>query len=145
MTTIDAALRASAQRRPDALALADAPNRASVLAGEPQRLSWSEVDAAVDALAEDLARLGVGRGDSVAIQLPNVVELPISILAAIRMGAVAVPFPIQHREHELRHGFTVADVRAVVTADRPDRPEQLASTLSVAAELGRDIPVATFP
>lgn len=132
--TLDELVQRSVLARGDDLALVDAPNRQAFFAGEPLRLNWNEVSDAIDAVVGSLRQLGVDVGDAVAIQLPNVSELVLSILACSRMGAIAVPFPIQHRSHELRHGFGTANVRAVVTAARPDRPDQLQTVRDVAAE-----------
>ncbi|MEK9525482.1 MAG: class I adenylate-forming enzyme family protein, partial [Acidimicrobiaceae bacterium] len=107
-TTIDELVRRAVDARPDEEALADAPNRATLDGGMPQRLTWTEVDARIDGAVAELQAAGVGPGDSVGIQLANVVELPITLLACFRMGAVAVPFPVQHRAHELRHGYATA-------------------------------------
>ena len=51
MTTIDELVRNAATTRPDHPALIDAPNRSSFFGGEPRRLTWTEVDNAVNALA----------------------------------------------------------------------------------------------
>ncbi len=142
-TTIDGLVRSAAAARPAELALADAPNRASFFSGEPQRLTWSEVDQSINGVTAQLANLGVAKGTAVAIQLPNVAELVIGILACARLGAIAVPFPIQHRSHELRSGLTVANAKVMITGARPDRPDQLDSVGSLLAELG-DIRLATF-
>ena len=132
--TLDAMLAAAAADRADEVALIDAPNRPEFAEGQAQRLTWRELDSIVDAAATGLTTLGVGPGSSVAIQLPNIVELPVLLLACSRLGAVAVPFPIQHRAHELRHGFATAEVSVAVTADRPDRPDNVAVMSGVAAE-----------
>lgn len=141
---IDEMVRAAAMRRPKQLALADAPNRAEGFGGQPLRFTWAELDNAVDNLASVLSDNGAVPGVGVAIQLPNVAELVVSILATVRLGAVAVPFPIQHRAHELRHGFATADIGLVVTATRPDRPDQLATMTNVMADLIPDAPLAVF-
>ena len=126
-TTIDELVRRAVSHRADAEALADAPNREAIDGGAPQRLTWAEVDARIDGAARALAAAGVEVGTPVGIQLPNVVELPITILACFRLGAVAVPFPVQHRAHELRHGLATAGFAVFVTADRADRPDQVAT------------------
>lgn len=123
--TIDDLVRRAVAARPDALALADAPNRESVDGGDAVRLTWAELDARIDGAAAALADLGVAPGVPVGIQLANVVELPITILACFRLGAVAVPFPIQHRAHELRHGVETAGFDVFITTNRPDRPDQV--------------------
>lgn len=143
-TTLDGLIRRSVHERGDALALADAPNRADFFHGEPLRLTWIELDAAIDNLAASLADNGITTGNHVAIQLPNVVELPVTILACARLGVVAVPFPIQHRRHELRHGCKVANVDAMVTAARPDRPDQVAAAAEVLSEHRPGAPLLAF-
>ena len=129
--TIDDHVAAAAAQRPDDLALADAPNRASFFSADPNRLTWSELDAAVSSVAERLRGLGAGPDAPVAIQLPNVVELVLVILGCFRTGATAVPFPIQHRSHELTNGLAVAKPVVFVTGARPDRPDQIDIVKSV--------------
>ena len=132
-------LAAAVAARPGEQALVDAPNRPAVDGGDARELTWAEVDAAVERLAAALQARGVGSGSKVAIQLPNVVELPLLLLACFRLGAVAVPFPIQHRAHELRHGFDAAEPALGVTADRPDRPDNLETMALVAGEHGASV------
>lgn len=139
--TIDGQVSANAAARPDALALADAPNRSTFFSGDPKRLTWSEVDAIVTATASGLRDLGAGPDGPVAIQLPNATELVLTILACFRLGATAVPFPIQHRRHELTHGLAVARPTVFVTADRPDRPDQVDTVRSVIADHGGGVTV----
>jgi acyl-CoA synthetase (AMP-forming)/AMP-acid ligase II len=137
--TIDELVRRSVAARADNPALADAPNRADILGGEPRRLTWSEVDAEINAMAAALAAQDVGPGTPVAIQLPNVVELPLLILACFRLGAVAVPFPVQHRSHELHHGVETAKFHLMITADRPDRTDQVESCRTAFESYGVDV------
>ncbi|MCP5031787.1 MAG: acyl--CoA ligase [Actinomycetia bacterium] len=143
-TTIDQAVRIAAATNPDILALADAPNRETFFAGSPQRLTWAEVDRAVGSLASSLEKLGAGPNAPVAIQLPNMVELVVTILACARLGTVAVPFPVQHRSHELRHGLGLSKAALMVTGARPDRPDQLEMMAAIIAEQGRPLTLATF-
>lgn len=142
--TIDQAVRRAAAERPDALALADAPNREAFFGGAPVRMSWSDVDQAVDNLASHLIGAGAGSGVAVAVQLPNVVELALTILACGRIGAVTVPFPIQHRRHELEHGVATAGAEIIITGARPDRPDQLDTVAMVVGELQRPVQILTF-
>ena len=142
ITSIDDLVRRAVAARPDQPALADAPNRDTIDGGEPQRLTWAEVDARIDGAAAALADLGVTAGSPVGIQLPNVVELPITILACFRLGAVAVPFPVQHRAHELRHGVETAGFEVFVTENRPDRPDQVEAATATLGEYG---PITIVP
>lgn len=143
-TTIDDLLRAGAEQHPDTLALADAPNRATFFAGDPSRLTWAELDASVDALATNLADLGAGPEAPVAIQLPNVVELVTTLLACWRLGATAVPFPIQYRAHELTHGLAVSRPALFVTGARPDRPDLVDEIAAIIAAHSGEVVLAAF-
>lgn len=142
MTTIGAMVDRAIAKRSGELALVDAPNRRSFFDGDPLRLTWAELDRAVDSVAVGLQDAGVGAGDAVGIQLPNVVELPVSILACIRIGAIATPFAVQHREHELRHGLKTSGARYFITAPRPDRHDLLDTSAGVLAEF--DAKMFTF-
>ena len=56
------------------------------------RLSYAELAAKVEGLAASLrADFGVRPGDRVAILAPNRLEIPILVLALLRLGAVVVP------------------------------------------------------
>ncbi|MBC9227479.1 AMP-binding protein [Aeromicrobium sp. 636] len=100
---------------PDAVAVADPINRAAVMSGEPRTLTWTQLDAEVRRIAAALYGLGVRRGDVVGVQLPNVVELPLTLLAVARLGAITCPFPIQYRSHELVRMCELAGVEVFVS------------------------------
>jgi acyl-CoA synthetase (AMP-forming)/AMP-acid ligase II len=53
-------------------------------------LTYAEAARRVDAIAEQFAAAGVGRGDVVAVMLPNRVELLLGLMAAWRLGAAAM-------------------------------------------------------
>src|SRR5262245_34150236 len=66
-------------------------------------LTYEAVDQAV-ALAGDLLRSkGVGSGDRVGIQLPNVPYFPILYYGALRIGAVVVPMDTLLKEREVAY------------------------------------------
>jgi len=54
-----------------------------------RRLSYGELCAQVDRFAGGLAELGGGRGDVVAILLPNLPEYPVVFLGTARAGATS--------------------------------------------------------
>ena len=57
----------------------------------PLRCSYAQLQAHTNRLAHALVRLGVRRGDRVAIVMPQRVETAVAHLAAYRIGAVAMP------------------------------------------------------
>ena len=71
----------------------------------------------MDAVAEQFAAAGVGRGDVVAVMLPNRVELLLGLMAAWRLGAAATPVNPVFTPNEA--GYQIADsaARLLLTAD----------------------------
>ena len=82
--TLGDALRRTAANHPDIVAVRTPDDGIS--------LTWSELLQRVQAVAGGLAKLGVGRGDTVAIMLGNRPEFHIVDLAAVLLGAT--PFSI---------------------------------------------------
>ena len=70
-------------------------------------LTYAEVARRVDAVAGQFAAAGVGRGDVVAVMLPNRVELLLALLAAWRLGAAATPVNPVFTPNEA--GYQIAD------------------------------------
>ena len=54
-------------------------------------LTYARLDALAGGLADELAAAGVGRGDLVPVLMVNCLELPVSCLAAMKLGAVFLP------------------------------------------------------
>jgi long-chain acyl-CoA synthetase len=103
----------AAARFPDQPALVD------VAAGAPARtLTWAQFDTAVTAEAVRLRAAGVGRGDRVVVRLGNGAGFCVSVLGALRAGAVAVPFGPIAVARELEIVFVdCAPVAVVAAAD----------------------------
>lgn len=103
---------------PQRLAVADPPNRADFTQGESRRLTYVDLAATAERLAGLLAGQGVGAGDVVAYQLPNIHEAVAILLACARIGAVASPILIQFDQHELEDIFAQLHPRLFVTLTR---------------------------
>lgn len=93
--------------------LRDGPDRRAltsieVATGARRDLTWRELDLLADRAAVGLSRMGVGRDDVVACQLPNGWRFVVTYLGCARLGAVFNPVMHIFREHELsfmlRHG-----------------------------------------
>lgn len=54
-------------------------------------LNYAELDALASGLADDLAAAGVGRGELVPVLMVNGLELPVTCMATMKLGAVFVP------------------------------------------------------
>jgi long-chain acyl-CoA synthetase len=108
-TSLAARVRAAARRSPDAPA---------VVAGD-ERLTWAELDAAVDRAAAGYAALGLAPGDRVAVQLPNGLPWLRSALGALRAGLVVVPVNTAYTDPELE--YVLADSGAALLVAAGDR------------------------
>ncbi len=66
------------------------PERPAIFFDE-QTISYAQLAATVERVAAGLAGIGVGRGDRVALLLPNCPQFVYAYMAAARLGALAVP------------------------------------------------------
>ncbi|MCT2589968.1 AMP-binding protein [Streptomyces sp. N2-109] len=83
-----------------------------------RELSYADLQLYVERFAAALSELGVGRGDVVALYLPNRWELTALYLACYRMGAVATPVIPALDVRELGHVLRESEARVCVTVDR---------------------------
>ncbi|MFZ2175095.1 MAG: AMP-binding protein [Rhodococcus sp. (in: high G+C Gram-positive bacteria)] len=84
-------------------------------------LTYAQVEHRVEAFAQQLATLGVGRGDVVAIMLPNRIELLIGLMAAWRLEAAATLINPTFTATEA--GYQIKDSGAVlVVNEHADAP-----------------------
>jgi len=132
--TINDALDACIAQSPDKPAL----TALSLDRGTTQRFTYRELGAMADRIAVGLSRLGIGRNDIVACQLPNWWEFSLVYLACSRIGAVMNPLMHIFRERELsftararlqqggrssRTQFRGFDFEAMLRALQPSLPD----------------------
>jgi long-chain acyl-CoA synthetase len=84
------------------------------LADETVRLDFERFRSAVRATAGLLAEHGVGRGDVVAVVLPNRVELVVTMYAAWLLGAALTPVNPALTEDEVSYQLSDGDARVAV-------------------------------
>jgi acetyl-CoA synthetase len=83
--------------------------------GAPERLSFSELARQSNAFANALRSRGIGRGDRVALLLPQSFETVIAHVAIYKLGAIAVPLALLFGVEALEYRLQTAGVRLVVT------------------------------
>ncbi|KUL27560.1 AMP-binding protein [Actinoplanes awajinensis] len=106
--TIDANLRRTVARHGDREALVDLPTG--------RRLTYTQLDTAVDELARGLLAAGVTTGDRVGIWAPNCAEWFLVQYATARIGAVLVTINPAYRTHELRYVLEQASISTLIAA-----------------------------
>ncbi|HYZ26894.1 MAG TPA: class I adenylate-forming enzyme family protein [Geminicoccaceae bacterium] len=97
-------LEAAVARDPDALAL---------VAG-PVRLTYRDLTGQAERLAAGLAARGVGPGDRLALLIGNRPEFLITICAAARLGAIAVPLGTREQAPGLRYMLENCGARLLI-------------------------------
>jgi long-chain acyl-CoA synthetase len=123
--TLAESFRRTAAEHPDLVAFRRADNSV--------RLTWSEALERVDAIAGGLRKLGVERGDTIAILLTNRPEFHLIDLAAITIGAT--PFSIYNTYSPEQIEYVVTDAGAKVAVSE----EALVDGVLEARERGADL------
>lgn len=83
------------------------------------RLTFGDLDARSDRLAQCLAARGLARGDRLAICLPNSLAVVELWLAAVKLGVIVVPINVLYTAREIAH--IVHDAAPTAVVARADR------------------------
>lgn len=130
-------LFASVERVPDAVA---------VIAGDT-RLTYAELGDRVLRVAAGFRARGIGRGDRVVVQLPNVAAYIPVVFGLFELGAIPVLALPAHERNEIAHFVDLAGARAYVTVASYDGSDLAGLAAGIAASsatvehtvvLGRD-------
>src|SRR5262245_34647347 len=119
-------------------------NKAAIIwEGEPgdrRTLTYFDLHRDVNAFAAVLRRLGVEKGDRVALYMPLVPELAIAMLACARIGAVHSVVFGGFSAESLRDRINDSQCSVLVTADGGYRRGQIVPLKQVADEAVADTP-----
>jgi long-chain acyl-CoA synthetase len=92
------------------------PNQTSTVYFD-KRLTYGELDDAVDRFAAALTAIGVKKGDKVAIFLPNMPQFVISYYGTLRIGAVETAISPLYKEREVEHQLKDSEAETIVVLD----------------------------
>ena len=84
------------------------------------KISYDQLADVVERLASGLAQAGVGRGDPVALLLPNTPYHPIAFFAVTRLGARVVHISPLDARREIEHKLKATGARLLITTNLPD-------------------------
>jgi len=126
--------------------------------GEVRRFTFKELHKEIDRVAAGLMRLGVGKGDAVAVFMPMVPEAVIAAYAVIKLGAVYMPIFSGFAPAAVAARLNDARAKVLITADgtwrrgkhgpmKPVADEAVASAptvdhIVVLENLGIDVPMS---
>ncbi len=97
-------LEASAQDYPDQLAVIF----------NDRKITYAQLNAAANMFANGLRKLGVQRGDKVALMMPNLPFFPIAYYGTLKAGATVVPFNVLFTAREVAYHLQDSDAVALV-------------------------------
>jgi fatty-acyl-CoA synthase len=80
------------------------------------RLTYAQLDAAIDAVAGGLLRAGIAAGDRVGIWAPNCAEWILVQYATAKVGAILVNVNPAYRAHELEYVLRQSGMRLLFSA-----------------------------
>ncbi|WP_050929685.1 AMP-binding protein [Aestuariivita boseongensis] len=104
------------------------------------RLSYYDVDRAVDALASGLLALGLEKGDRLGIWSPNRLEWVLTQFATARIGVVLVNINPAYRLAELEYALNKVGCKALVLAASFKSSDYLGMIRTLAPELAHSAP-----
>ncbi len=85
--------------------------------GEVRRVTYAELAAVADRLANGLRSLGIGRGDAVGIFLPMAPEAVAAVMACAKAGAIFLPIFSGFAADAVASRLRDAGARLLITAD----------------------------
>lgn len=131
----------------------DYPDRTAIIYRDSP-IRYRELSSQVDRLANALRVGGIGKGDSVAILLPNCPEFMVAYFATTAIGGICVPANPALKPAELAHAWGDSTVKLIVTVPALipgaraalDSLGSTARIVAVAVANGTDIPdgIVTF-
>ena len=108
--------------------------------GETRRLTYGEVYAETNRLANALRGLGVGKGDRVGIFMPMVPEVAIASLSCSKIGAIYIPLFSGYAAGAVASRLQDGQAKVLITADGFYRRGQVVRMKEVADEAADQSP-----
>jgi len=102
--------------------------------GETSRLSYAELRSEVNRMANALRKLGLGKGDAIAVFMPMTPEIVIAMLAIIKIGGIFLPLFSGFGPQAIASRLNDAEAKALFTADACSRRGKISPLKSVADE-----------
>ena len=81
------------------------------------QVTYRQLQAMVNRFAACLHRFGIGKGDAVAILLPNLIPCVVAYYAVLRLGGIVVMNNPLYSDRELLHQFNDSSSKVLITLD----------------------------
>lgn len=110
------------------------PDHEAIISGE-ERISYSELKERTDRLAVSLLRLGIKKGDKVAVLFTNLPQWAYSEFAIEKIGGIVVPINTRYSVHELEYILCHSDATTLIMMDRFQKMDYVAMLHEVCPEI----------
>jgi mycobactin salicyl-AMP ligase len=147
--TISKLVESASRTRCNDIAFVDAPDTSIWLHRPARSLNYKALREQTHLFARQLTTLGLKRGETVMLLLPNAVEFPIACLGAMLAGFVPVPVSIALSFEQLRqvaertHAKAIITVAHVLDVELANRARDIAAqvfSIKAVASFGENIP-----
>ena len=89
----------------------------TALAYVENEITYAELDSLSDQFAGALAKLGVKKGDRVAVFLPNTPQFVIAYFGVLKIGAVLTTISSLHKEREVEYQLSDSEAETIIVLD----------------------------
>ncbi|MCL5966937.1 MAG: acyl-CoA synthetase [Deltaproteobacteria bacterium] len=83
---------------------------------EDQKITYKQLQASVNRVANGLKKLGVEEGDRVMMRMPNIPPAIICNFAIIKIGAVSLPTSVLFARTEIAHVANLSEAKVLIVA-----------------------------
>lgn len=84
------------------------------------RMTYGQLDAMSNRVANALAEMGIGHGDKIALSCPNLPFFPVVYYGIMKAGAVVVPLNVLFKPREVAYHLKDSDAKAVFVFEGTD-------------------------
>jgi 2-aminobenzoate-CoA ligase len=83
---------------------------------DEQRITYKQLQASVNRVANGLKKLGVEEGDRVMMRMPNIPPVIVCNFAIIKIGAVSLPTSVLFARTEIAHVANLSEAKVLIVA-----------------------------
>jgi long-chain acyl-CoA synthetase len=87
------------------------PEKTAVVFGN-SRISYKQLNERANQIANAMIKVGLGKGDHIALSCPNVPYFPMVYYAILKIGAVVVPLNVLLKHNEIAYHLADSDAKA---------------------------------
>ena len=87
----------------------------TALISDKQYITYSQLNRAINNVAGIIKQAGIGKGDKVALMLPNIPEFVYSYFGALKNGAAVIPLSTSSTSFELTYLLNNSDSKILIT------------------------------